>query len=194
MSQGAKSPYLQEHRPACELPRQALTQTRLTTHSTAHILTPHRTHTQPHARTGRAWRHTQRGARDLQAEGRVRLLKHKVPDVQGPVHLGGEEDCRPHRAPGAIREISHVVPKGARSSGHALSGDRFQPCRPPRLLSAALWMWCFPQACASGSGPSPWTQGSSWRKGTSKKGHDSDMVGGGGYTSYLSWFGFSNIL
>ena len=56
------------------------------------------------------------GARDLQAEGGVTLLEHKVPDVQGPVHLGGEENRWPHRAPGTISEISHVVPVGSQVS------------------------------------------------------------------------------
>ena len=47
--------------------------------------------------------HREGGARDLQAEGRVALLEHKVPDVQGPVHLGGEENRRPHGAPGKLK-------------------------------------------------------------------------------------------
>lgn len=51
---------------------------------------------------------------DLQAEGRVTLLEHQVPDVQGPIHLGGEENSWSHRTPGSVREISHVVPVGAR--------------------------------------------------------------------------------
>lgn len=50
------------------------------------------------------------GVHDLQAEGWVTLLEHKVPDVQGPIHLGGEENRRPHWAPGAVGEVGHVVP------------------------------------------------------------------------------------
>ena len=88
--------------------------------------------------------HREGGARDLQAEGRVALLERKVPDVQGPVHLGGEENRRPHGAPGPISEISHVVPVGSQDlrSGTTegvgcreslLSQDPAHPA-PPRLL------------------------------------------------------------
>lgn len=62
----------------------------------------------------RAWMHGEWDTRDLEAEGRVTLLEHEVPDVQGPVHSGGEENRRPHWAPGAIGEVSHVVPVGSR--------------------------------------------------------------------------------
>lgn len=51
---------------------------------------------------------------NLQAEGGITLLEHKVPDVQGPIHLSGEENCWPHRAPGAISKVGHVVPVGSR--------------------------------------------------------------------------------
>jgi len=47
---------------------------------------------------------------NLQAEGGVVLLEEEVPDVQGPVRPGGEEDGRPHAAPAAIRQVGEVVP------------------------------------------------------------------------------------
>lgn len=49
---------------------------------------------------------------DLQAEGGVVLLEEEIPDVQGPVHLGREEDSRPHGAPAAGRQVGEVVSAG----------------------------------------------------------------------------------
>lgn len=73
-----------------------------------------------------------RGTSDLQAEGRVTLLEHQVPDVQGPIHLGSEENCWSHRAPGSIREVSHVVPVGARVRVRSCGGGGL------RLLTTPL--------------------------------------------------------
>jgi hypothetical protein len=56
--------------------------------------------------------HREGDAHDLQAESRIALLEHKVPDIQGPVHLGGEENSWSDGAPGSIGEVSHVVPVG----------------------------------------------------------------------------------
>jgi len=47
---------------------------------------------------------------DLQTEGRVVLFEEDVPDVQGPIHFGCEEDRGPHSAPAAVRQVAEVVP------------------------------------------------------------------------------------
>lgn len=79
----------------------------------------------------RAWTHGEGNARDLQAEGGVTLLEHEVPDVQGPVHLGSEENCRPYWAPGAVGEVGHVVPVGSHQSGTTVAGRDGVGAEPP---------------------------------------------------------------
>ena len=46
-----------------------------------------------------------RVVRDLDAEGRILLFENDVPYVQGPVHLGGEVNARPRRAPTGVGKI-----------------------------------------------------------------------------------------
>lgn len=86
--------------------------------------------------SGREWGKTM--TCHLQTEGRVTLLEHQVPDVQGPVHLGGEENRWSHRAPGSIGEVSHVVPVGASVVSQGRCGGEGWSLRLTPLLTEVL--------------------------------------------------------
>lgn len=46
----------------------------------------------------------------LEAEGRLLLVEEEVPDIQGPVGLGGEEHGWLHGAPAPVQQVGGVVP------------------------------------------------------------------------------------
>lgn len=66
----------------------------------------------------------------LDAEGRLFLVEEEVPDVQGPVRLGGEEHSRLQGAPARVQQVGSVVPSSRATLSHTGTALPRSPAHP----------------------------------------------------------------